>query len=84
MIAALDASNRLVTDLWGKSGTSVNVDLLFGFAARAFHSHHDKAFGGHRWGSMCILPFAAPTRPDSLAGFFNCGEAFVQVANQLQ
>jgi hypothetical protein len=33
MIAALDASNRLVTDLWGKSGTSVNVDLLFGFAA---------------------------------------------------
>jgi hypothetical protein len=33
MIAAPDAWNRLVTDLWGKSGTSVNVDLLFGFAA---------------------------------------------------
>ena len=33
MIAAPDASNRLVTDLCGKSGTSVNVDLLFGFAA---------------------------------------------------
>jgi hypothetical protein len=55
MIAALDASNRLVTDLWGKSGTSVNVDLLFGFAARAFHSHHDVAFVGH-WRVVPMWP----------------------------
>ena len=33
MIVALNARNCLVTDLWGKSGTSVNVDVLFGFAA---------------------------------------------------
>jgi hypothetical protein len=47
MNVTLDAWNRLVTDLWGKSGTSINVDLLFGFAARAFHSHHNIAFVGH-------------------------------------
>jgi hypothetical protein len=33
MIAALDAWNRLVTDLWRESGSGINVDLLFGFAA---------------------------------------------------
>src|ERR1700686_4498343 len=49
MIAASDAWNRLVTVLWGKSGTSVNVDLLFGFAARAFHNHRDIGLVGHCW-----------------------------------
>ena len=71
MIAAPDAWNRLVADLWGKSGTSVDVDLLFGFASRTFHSHHDIAFAGHRWDSMCILPFAAPACPDSALLFFD-------------
>ncbi len=33
MIAALDASNRLVTDLCGESWSGINVDLLFGFTA---------------------------------------------------
>jgi hypothetical protein len=48
MIAAPDASNRLIADLCGKSGTSVNVDLLFGFAARALHSHHNIARVRHQ------------------------------------
>jgi hypothetical protein len=59
MIAALDASNSLVTDLWGKSWSGINVNLLFGFAARAFHSHHDIAFVGHRWVTVRILPRGA-------------------------
>jgi hypothetical protein len=31
MNVALDAWNRLVTDLWGECWSGINVDLLFGF-----------------------------------------------------
>jgi hypothetical protein len=33
MDVALDAWNRLVTDLWGESWSGIDVDLLFGLTA---------------------------------------------------
>ena len=60
MNVALDARHRLVADLWGESWSGINVNLLFGFAARAFHSHHNIAFVGHCWVTVRgILPRGA-------------------------
>src|ERR1700691_1804203 len=49
-IVALDARNRLVGQFW-KSSTGINVNVLLGFAAWAFHRHQNITLVSH---SFCL------------------------------
>ena len=60
LIVALEARNRLVADLWGESGSGINVNLLLGFTARTFHSHHNVSFACHAESSGLFYHGAQP------------------------